>query len=478
MGLWYSCKKKPSFVNPDREFYPTPVLLIVGAGASGMLAAVSARRTARELGIPDGRFRIVLLERNQRPGAKIAISGGGHCNLTHEGEVKELLEKGFLVKSEQRFLRHAVHRFSNSDLLDLFGSYGLRCVARQDGRLFPASGRSGEVLEVLHRLLEDASVSLVTGFRADSLHGSLSGFTVTAGSERFEGDALILATGGASWGSSGTTGDGIRLAAGAGHKIVPVSPALAPLFFAVPPRQELVGITLRNVLLVATPSAGETVSRRGDVLVSHRGVSGPACLSLSRSVAAMHGAGKGAVRIWADLFPGHDESSLSAFILQQTARHGSRLVRTFLQRCPLAPDMLVVTDEKNGVGNTIPNAFVEEIIRQAEIGHEVMMSSLTRTQRQKLAGILKKMPLGMVRKVPLDRAEVSAGGVSLEEIEPKTMQSRINPHLYCCGELLDYTGEVGGFNLQAAFSTGWVAGMHAARALLVKARQPDQTAQE
>jgi predicted Rossmann fold flavoprotein len=454
-----------------------PVLLIVGAGASGMFAAVSARRTARKLGVSDDRFRIVLLERNPKPGAKIAISGGGHCNLTHHGEVKRLLEKGFLKKNEQRFLRHSIHSFTNTDLLKLFSVEGLKTVAREDGRVFPASGRAGEVLDIMQRMLEESAATIFTGVRVDSLDCSGSGFAVHAGEQLFEGDSLILATGGASWGSSGTTGDGIRLAMSVGHKAVPVSPALAPVYFAVPLKPELVGITLRNIILVAGFD-GATDSRRGDVLISHRGVSGPACLSLSRSVAGMHASGGGQVKMWADFFPGHDESALTSFILDQATCHGNRLVRTFLQRCPLAPEVLQVSDESAPAGSTIPNAFADEILRQAGISPGVTMSGLARQQRQRLVSVLKRFPLGTVRKVPLDRAEVSAGGIALGEIDPKTMQSKLHPRLYCCGEILDYAGEVGGFNLQAAFSTGWVAGMNAAFALFGDFRRMSQTAQE
>jgi predicted Rossmann fold flavoprotein len=452
-----------------------PVLLIVGAGASGMLAAVSARKTARNLGVADERFQIVLLERNPKPGNKIAISGGGHCNLTHDADVKRLLDKGFLRKNEQRFLRHAIHTFSNADLLALFGRYGLKTEAREDGRVFPVSGRAGEVLELMLRMVEQSAVTIVTGARVERLECDGSGFVVLAGERRFDADSVILATGGASWGSAGTTGDGIRLAAVAGHQVVPVMPALAPVFFTVPPKPELVGITLRNILLVAS-TEGATDSRRGDVLISHRGISGPACLSLSRSVAGFLASGDKHVRISADLFPSHEESRLSAFILDHAARHGTRQVRTFLQRCPLAPDTLDTSASSSPEAQTIPNAFADEIMRQAGIGNEVTMSSLTKLQRRNLVSALKCLALGTAHKVPLDRAEVSAGGVSLGEIDPKTMQSTINPRLYCCGELLDYAGEVGGFNLQAAFSTGWVAGSHAAHTLFDK--NSSQTAHE
>ncbi|RXK87978.1 aminoacetone oxidase family FAD-binding enzyme [Chlorobaculum sp. 24CR] len=449
-----------------------PTLLIAGAGASGLLAAISARKTARELGVADERLRIVLLERNPKPGNKIAISGGGHCNLTHDADVKSLLEKGFLDKSEQRFLRHAIHSFSNADLLELFGRYGLKTEAREDGRVFPVSGRAGEVLDLLRRMVEESAATLVTNARADRLECAASRFAVHAGERQFEADAVILATGGASWGSAGTTGDGNRLAAAVGHSIAPVMPALAPNYFIAPPKAELVGITLRNILLLASAD-GAADSRRGDVLISHRGISGPACLSLSRSVAGFLAAGK-TVTISVDLLPGREADTLSAFILEEAARHGTRQVRTFLQRCPLAPERLDAFANSSSETPTIPNAFADEILRQAGISKEVTLSGLTKAQRRGLVSALKHLALGTVKKVPLDRAEVSAGGIELGEIDPKTMQSKIHPRLYCCGELLNYAGEVGGFNLQAAFSTGWLAGSQAARTLLDNARQPAQ----
>ena len=453
-----------------------PALLIVGAGASGMLAAVSARGTARSLGIADDRFRIVLLERNLKPGNKIAISGGGHCNITHDGPVDRLLGKGFLKKNEQRFVRHAVYRFTNADLLALFGSYGVQNVVKEDGRVFPASMRAGDVLVAMMRMLEEASAEIVTNMRADGLEISGQGFEVRAGSEHFKADSVILAAGGASWGSAGTIGDGIRLAVSVGHASAPTLPALAPIFFTVPPKAELVGVSLRGIGLVVA-SGSDSDSRKGDLLISHRGISGPSCLSLSRSVAGYFASGKGPVLIMADLFPSQDEGALSAFILDHAARHGTQLVRTFLQRCPLAPERLVANPEKStDAVPTIPNAFALEIMRFSGIGDQQVMSGLTREQRRTLVSIMKRFPLGKVRKVPLDKAEVSAGGVSLAEINPKSMESRLHPRLFCCGEILDYAGEVGGFNLQAAFSTGWVAGIHAARSLF-DVKLP-QTAQE
>ena len=453
----------PATVGTERA---VPVLLIVGAGASGMLSAISARHAARAIGIRDDRFRIILLERNSKPGAKIAISGGGHCNVTHDGPVNRLLEKGFLVKAEQRFLRHAIHAYTNADIIELLGRYGVQTLVRPDGRVFPVSGRAADVLDAMRQMLRDSTAEIVTSTRVDALEVAANGFVVRAGAASFAADAVILAAGGASWGSSGTTGDGLRLAFSVGHALEPTLPALAPVFFAVPPKPELVGVSLRAVSLVVK-SDGVRDARTGDVLISHRGVSGPACLSLSRTVGGLLAKGEGAVKISVDLFPGHDATALASFILDHAARQGSQLVRIFLQRCPLAPDYLAAKPaQTTDPSPTIPNILVPELMRLAGIGPEQMMSILTRKQRQALVATMKRLPLGTARKVPLDKAEVSAGGVSLAGIDPKTMQSRLHPGLYCCGEMLDYAGEVGGFNLQAAFSTGWLAGMHAARTLL------------
>jgi hypothetical protein len=441
------------------------VLLIVGAGASGMLAAVSARRAARDLGIRDERFRIVLLERNPGPGAKIVISGGGHCNVTHDGAVERLLERGFLRKNEQRFVRTAIYGFTNADLLELLSRYGVPAAPREDGRVFPVSGMARDVLAAMQRMLRDASAELLTGARVEAVEAVGDGFDVRAGDLSLYADAVILAAGGSAWGSSGTTGDGVRLAAALGHSIVPVLPALAPVYFTVPPDASLVGVTLRGIGLVVE-SGKESDIRRGDLLISHRGVSGPACLSLSRSVSGMMAAGGGPTRLSVDFFPGHDDAAVSAFVLEHAAMHGSQLVRTFLQRCPIAPERLV--NNPSGAEHpplTIPNALVPEIMLRAGIGQDQAVSVMTRQQRRELVGVLKRFELGKVRKVPLDRAEVSAGGVSLAEVDPKTMRSRLIRRLYCCGEMLDYAGEVGGFNLQAAFSTGWLAGLNAARSL-------------
>ncbi|NTV25770.1 MAG: aminoacetone oxidase family FAD-binding enzyme [Chlorobiaceae bacterium] len=440
-------------------------LTIVGAGASGMMAAISARQSARALGVTDDRFRILLIERNPEPGAKIAISGGGHCNLTHDGPVERLIQKGFLRKNEQRFVKPAIYAFDNRELCSLFERYGVPSTARDDGRVFPVSGIARDVVDAMRQMLRDASADLVSGTRVEALEMVSDRFALRAGDRFFDADAVVLAAGGSAWGASGTTGDGFRLAAALGHRIESVLPALAPVFFTVPPDPGIVGVTLRGVGLVVESQRGRDVSV-GDLLMSHRGISGPACLSLSRSVAGVMAEGGDAPLLFADFFPGHEPAEVSSFVLAHISRHGSQFVRTFLQRCPMAPERLEPYDASRAPHQeTIPNAFVPELMARAGIGHDQTLSVLTRQQRNALVAVLKRFVLGKARKVPLDRAEVTAGGVCLAEVDPKTMRSRLHRRLFCCGELLDYAGEVGGFNLQAAFSTGWMAGAHAAREL-------------
>ncbi len=419
-----------------------------------MAAAVSAATEAQKARFP---CLITVLERNDRTAAKVRISGGGKCNVAHRGAPKEILEKGFLRQSEQRFLRPSLFAFNGDDLLALLHSGGVETQARPDGKIFPSSGNALSVVQVFENLMSQQSVDLrlscrVTGvFHAD---GRFLVQTDTGGT--LEADAVILASGGVSYARTGTTGDGLRIAGKFGHTLVTPHPALAPVHTVTPFPSALAGLSLRKVHLIAL-SGKARVERPGDVLFTHRGFSGPAVLSLSRDIAELHASGE--VRLYADMFPEHEKEKLEKILLLQAREHGPRTVRKFLQGCPIAPPAASFTQGEQG---TIPTAIVPYILDASAVPEDATLSTLTKEQRKSLLSVLKRFPLGMVRKVPLDEGEVSAGGVSLSEVDPKTMQSRTRPGLFLCGELLDYAGEIGGFNLQAAFSTGWLAGMHAA----------------
>jgi predicted Rossmann fold flavoprotein len=439
-------------------------ILIIGGGAAGLAAAISARRAAEQSGISRDACSITLLERNPRTGTKLRLSGGGKCNVTHEGSPEELLEKGFIRRNEQRFLRNALYSFTNSDLLDLLHSRGVRTEARADGKVFPESGDASTVALAFEDLQRLSSVVVRSACRVKSVvhkdgvfHARCSGATFTA-------DALILATGGVSYSRTGTTGDGLAIARAFGHSVVEPSAALSPVYTVKQPPAALSGVALRFAGLVAS-TGGRSVERRGDLLFTHRGFSGPAALSLSRDIAELLSE-SGSCQLFADLFPDHTKSELEQLFLRQTRKNGAQMVRKFLQSCPIAPLEGAFGTAPHG---TIPTALVPSIMREAALDSEVTWSTLPREKRQSLLAVLKRFPLGRVRDVELDPGEVSAGGVSLAEVNPKSMLSRVVPNLFFCGELLDYAGEIGGYNLQAAFSTGWMAGLNAVKSLAPKA---------
>ncbi|NTV45142.1 MAG: aminoacetone oxidase family FAD-binding enzyme [Chlorobiales bacterium] len=440
-------------------------VLIIGGGAAGIFAALGARHIARENHIPDNKFDIIVLERNPRAGIKIRIAGGGKCNVTHNGDTSDVLQKGFLRKNEQRFLKHALYTLTNKTVMEWLRQHGVKTITRENGRVFPESGLATDVLSAFEDMLKESKIVLIKNERALKVDYKDGIFSVQTTSQLIQTPTLILATGGVSYSKTGTTGDGLSFAQTLGHTIVPVSSALAPIFFQKPPDAELVGVSLRSVGLIVK-SGARIASRRGDVLISHRGLTGPACLSLSRDAADMLFKKPGPdqrdkASVFIDFFPEHDTETVQEMIVSHAAQNGNQTIRKFLQTCPIAPP-------SGSIGNvspfgTIPTAVVPFIMAQAKLEHEQKWNNLSKASRQALVSALKGFWIGDIQSVPIDHGEVSAGGVTLEEVNPKTMMSRLVPNLFFCGEILDVAGEVGGFNLQAAYSTGWIAGINAAR---------------
>jgi hypothetical protein len=307
-------------------------------------------------------------------------------------------------------------------------------------------------------LLKELSVTLLFSCKVRSVEPKGGAFLITTTSEPLTADVVILATGGVSYSKTGTTGDGLVIARKLGHSIKEPAAALAPVFTLKAPPASLSGVSLRSAALVAS-AGGRSVERRGDLLFTHRGFSGPAALSLSRDIAELCRE-FGSASLFADLFPEHSSAELDQLLLKHARKHGAQMVRKFLQICPIAPFKKGLSEAPHG---TIPTALVPLIIRHSLLEIDITWSGLHKELRKSLLAVLKRFPLGTVRDVPLDQGEVSAGGVELGEVNPKTMQSRIVPGLFICGELLDYAGEIGGYNLQAAFSTGWTAGVNSVK---------------
>lgn len=416
-------------------------IVIVGGGAAGMCAAIGARQHLRRCGVADEQFHIVILERNARLGIKIRISGGGKCNISHDGDMMSVLEKGFLRPQERRFLKPSFFGLTNRQVVEWLHQNGVATYTRPNGRIFPLSGKATDVLSAFENMLREHRISVFTNALVRDVERQNSHFLVHLDNLVFQAQAVILATGGVSYSKTGTTGDGLRFAEKLGHRIVKPRAALAPIYLTPPPPAELVGISLRAVKLIAK-SAAHTAARVDDVLITHLGISGPATLSLSREVA--EASENSPVEMFLDFFPTQSPDELELLLCQVQHEHATQFLRTFLE-------------------GKLPNALVPFLLEAAGVAYQQKWGHLKKEHRRKLLHVLKAYPLGTVKEVPLERGEVSAGGVALSDINPKTMESRLVPNFYVAGEALDIAGEVGGFNLQGAYSTGWLAGVSAAQ---------------
>lgn len=405
-------------------------VVVVGAGAAGI---VSAWRAA-QLGA-----RVVLLEKTERIGTKILISGGGKCNITHAGPVEEVLRE--FRPNEARFLRPSFYRFFNDDVLDLLTARGLRVYTRPNGRVFPVDQTAKDVVAILSKLLTEVGVDVrlntpVTGLLGDSVQ--ISG--VQTSQSTIKSAHVIVAVGGSSYPKTGTTGDGWAWARALGHRVVPVRAALAPIELQLPQGSQWAGISLRDIELVGRAN-GKSIARwRDDLLFTHHGISGPTALGISREVEEHRV--RTDVRLEVDLIPTQTFEKVQANLQAQKAQKPN------ITAAALVP-------------NAIPSALHPEILNHAGIQPHVKLQQLSGKQVNLLAQTFKGWVLGTVTKVPLEKGEVVAGGISLDEVDPHTMKSKKVEHLSFCGEVLDIAGPVGGYNLQAAFSTGFVAGEEA-----------------
>lgn len=386
--------------------------------------------------------RTRILEKNDRLGLKIHISGGGKCNITHGGEM-EPVRRAFEA-NEARFLHAAFRRFTNEDVLDLLRQRGVTVHTRPDGRVFPDSGRADDVVDGLAWHLRETGVRIDFQAAVSALStedGRVNGAWVNG--KLFPAQAVILAVGGSSYPKTGTTGDGWRWLRELDQNLVPLRAALAPIYLGEGVRPDYSGVALRDCVLRARLHGKELARWRNDLLFTHHGISGPTALGVSRAAAL--GMDQGPVTLDVDLLPDVKQEDLSAKLAEAHAAAGRRTIRTLVQ--PFLPERLI-----------------PELMERAGVDPTTPAHQLPKKNRNRLVETLKRWELGPIRAIPLEKGEVVAGGVSLDEVDPNTMHSRRLPGLYLCGEVLDLAGPVGGYNLQAAFSTGYVAGEAAARA--------------
>jgi hypothetical protein len=413
-------------------------VVIVGAGPAGLTAACGAARRGRST---------LLLEKNPKPGVKILISGGGHCNLTHDADARAVAEA---FGSSGRFLHSALAALDPAGLVQWMARRGVPCRTEPGGKILPASDRAEDVLAAVLGELAESGATLATAWPVTDLTRDVAGFRVVTSQETILARQVLLATGGRSYPGCGTTGDGYGWAAALGHTIVTPRPALAPILVAADWVKSLQGITLPDVVLRVVeplePSAADLPSvkalrpiaeRRGSLLFAHFGLSGPVALDLSRHVSAAPRGRRPALAC--DFLPEMSEGQLATALGEAAAGEGRRTVTSFL-------------------GRWLPGRLAEALCRLADVPPERRLAELARGERARLVHAIKQQIVPTTGTLGFEKAEVTAGGVALDEVDSRTMQSRLVPGLFLAGELLDLDGPIGGYNLQAAFSTGQLAG--------------------
>ena len=411
----------------------TADLIVVGGGPAGMMAAI----TAAEQGV-----QVLLLERNGYCGKKLNITGKGRCNLTNNTIPSEVIKN---IPHGGKFLYSAVSGFSPADVMDWFESRGLPLKTERGDRVFPVSDKAADVSALLRSELHRLSVKVLQSRVRQILteDGRITG--ASDEKETYGCQALVLATGGLSYPATGSTGDGYRLAAGLGHSITPGRASIVSLSSEDSFCGELAGLSLKNVKIKALSEQGKNLYEDfGEMLFTHYGVSGPIILSASAHLCDYP---FGCCTLEIDLKPALDEGRLDARILREFSEGTNRSVANVL------PALL-------------PKSLVPVVLRLADVSPEEKVNAVTKEQRRAILGAMKRLPVKITGLRPVEEAVVTSGGVSLKEIDPRTMGSKLVKGLYFAGELIDADAYTGGFNLQIAWATGHMAGAKAAAALI------------
>ncbi|MFN3240819.1 MAG: NAD(P)/FAD-dependent oxidoreductase [Planctomycetota bacterium] len=403
-------------------------MLVVGGGAAGMMAAIQAAGRGR---------RTVLLEKNQRPGLKILISGGGRCNLTTTREGKDL--EAQYGKRRGRWLRHALRAFPPTALRRFVEQAGVPLREEDLEKLFPVSQKARDVVDALLRCCADAGVELVREAPVEQVTRDGDRFVVTTGKGALLADRVVLATGGLSYPKTGATGDGYAWCRSFGHTITATFPALAPLRVDERWVHGLQGIVLHDVDIACVGGDGkETLRRRRPILFTHKGLSGPAPMDLAGDVEEQRGCASARF----DFAPDTHRERLEQQWLELARAHGTRRVDALLPRA-------------------LPERMRQALVAHSGAAAETTLAGLSKDARRSLLTAVKDLRVPVPKSLGYGAAEVTRGGVALDEVDARTMQSKLQPGLFVVGELLDIDGPIGGFNFQAAFATGRLAGLHA-----------------
>ena len=406
-------------------------VVVIGGGAAGLMAAVIAGREGA---------KVTLLEKMNYVGKKMGITGKGRCNITNACDMSDFIKN---TPGNGKFLYGAYERFTNEDLLQLLHDAGLETKVERGGRVFPASDSALDVRNTFMKLMKHYGVDVHLEEPVKKLlvdDGVVTG--VVTDKETYHADAVVIATGGKSYPATGSTGDGYILAAQVGHKITDIRPSLVPIVTEESWVKDLMGISLRNVELSVVAKNKVQAKMFGEMMFTHFGITGPIVLSLSHTVGKlMRKKNIGTIGLDINLKPALSPETLD-----------KRLQKDF--------DLYSKKQLINGMKDLLPSRLIPLIIELAGIDPQKPINQISKEERQQIGYMLQHMPLTVKGLRPVEEAIVTAGGISLKEFNPKTMESKLLKGLYGAGEVLDIDAFTGGYNLQAAFSTGYVAAMH------------------
>lgn len=403
-------------------------VVIIGAGPAGMTAAYSASQNGID---------VVLVEKNERVGRKLLITGKGRCNITNNCEVEELIAN---VNTNGKFLYSAFYTFTNDAVMEMFESLGVRLKTERGNRVFPESDRAMDVVDAMARLIKRKNIKLVTGKTVKDIkekNGKVESVVLSDGKE-IKADAVIIATGGASYQRTGSTGDGYRLAEKLGHKITPLKPSLIGLEIQEDFVYKLKGLSLRNVAINVYGKKNKKIyDDFGEMEFTDYGVDGPIIKSAS---CIMRDLSKESYKISLDLKPALDHEKLDKRVQRDFQKYINKRF-------------------ENSLSDLLPSKMIPVVVELSGIDPATPVNSITKEERRNLVNTIKNIEMHVKRYRPMEEAIVTSGGVKTSEINSSTMESKLVEELYFAGEVIDVDAYTGGFNLQIAFSTGYLAGM-------------------
>ena len=408
-------------------------VVIIGGGAAGMAAAIGAAECGHDVSV---------YEKNEKLGKKIYITGKGRCNLTNGCDTEDLFRN---MVSNGKFLYSAIYGFTNFDIVDLVEANGCPVKEERGARMFPVSDHASDVTGALERKMKSLGVKIFLNEPVRDIvirDEKAAGIILEKSGKSMDADAVVIATGGLSYPSTGSTGDGYRFAKEAGHTVTPLSPALVPFVCAEDDVKELQGLSLRNIEVTVWNGKKVLWKEFGEMLFTHFGVSGPVILSASSFCAKA--VSKGALKLVIDLKPALSGEQLDERILRDFAEAKNRQF-------------------KNSLSHLYPAKLIPEIVRRSGIDPDKQVNEITRQERRRLVEATKGLTFTLTGLRPFKEAIITQGGISVKETDPSTMESKRVKGLYFAGELLDLDAVTGGFNLQIAWSTGWQAGKAAAK---------------